>query len=416
MKSLICIGLLLFALACDSSQNFNHIESIEFDKNLDEFIDLPLSFITDGIRYIPLETSKKCVVGSINKVLLEDDTIIVSGYNFCKSFNIEGRFIGDVGKTGKGPGEYTYVSELTMDHQTNTVYISCGMKIEAYSLSGKFKGTIYLPKEADSNGYYLGSDVFCSIIPVFRGNEGKSIVFFNGKNSVLNVVPNFHKFNREAIFFSSEDQGIIQQGFDNESYYKSGICDTIFRIGKDLRLSPSFYLNMGNYRMPLEVISGSQENYLANLNNYILLKDFINIRNGICFTFHFNKYLKENESKSQHVVVFGKHADVRSTKVAGYYDKQKSELVFLKSSYGFIGFCSDLDGGLPFWPQSIGSKNELLAWYSAEDMKESLSEEQMRHAAAKDSKAKEQLQNLVRTLDPTDNPVIVITNLKKIRP
>ncbi len=407
MKSIICFGLLLFALACDSSQNFNHVESIDFDKNLDKFIDLPLSSITDGIRYIPLETSKQCVIPTINNVLLEDDTIIVSGYNFCKSFNIEGRFIGNIGKTGKGPGEYAYVSELTIDHHTNTLYISCGKKIEAYSLSGKFKGTIYLPKEADSNGYYLGSDAFCSIIPVHRGNEEKSIVFFNNKGSVLNVIPNFHKFNRDANFISSEDQGIIRQGFDNEFYYKGGICDTIFCIEKDFKLTPSFYLNMGKYRMPLEVISGSQENYLANLNNYILLKSFINIKEGICFTFHFNKYLKENESESQHVVVFGKHAEISSTKVAGYYDKQKSKLVFLKGSYGLIGFNNDLDGGLPFWPQSIGSKNELLTWFSAEDIKESLTEEQLRKAAAKDSKAKEQLLNIISSLDPSDNPVIV---------
>ena len=90
-----------------------------------------------------------------------------------------------------------------------------------------------------------------------------------------------------------------------------------------------------------------------------------------------------------------------------------SNCVFNKSSSTFSilkdkGFTNDIDGGLTFWPKKIINDNLMLDWVDAFKLIQ-YSKEKIQD----DSKAKtSQLNELVKQLNETSNPVLIILRNK----
>ena len=102
------------------------------------------SNIYKSIKTIILETSEACLIGSINSMRVYDQHIYILDRTIAKSlyvFDMEGRFVRQIGGVGQGPGEYLQPFDFTIDKDNNTVYILDGrsQRINKYDLaSGRF--------------------------------------------------------------------------------------------------------------------------------------------------------------------------------------------------------------------------------------------------------------------------------------
>lgn len=80
-----------------------------------------LSELIDSIEYIPLETSKNCLIGRVDKIKWYNDNIYV--YDEIAQtvflFNINGEFISKYDKIGKGPYEYIELNDIDIDSKGN---------------------------------------------------------------------------------------------------------------------------------------------------------------------------------------------------------------------------------------------------------------------------------------------------------
>ena len=80
---------------------------------------------TNFVHYIPLETTKDCLIGWANKVLIKNDRIYVADFNQAMAlfiFDMKGNFLFKIDKRGQGPGEYVNFKDF--DIQTNgDIYI-----------------------------------------------------------------------------------------------------------------------------------------------------------------------------------------------------------------------------------------------------------------------------------------------------
>lgn len=92
------------------------------------------------LSLIPLETSETVLLADIRKIVTSDDLLfILDTENKLKSFDMEGNFIREIGQEGQGPGEYSMLTDFTIDIERKEVYINGIMKIVVYDYEGNLK-------------------------------------------------------------------------------------------------------------------------------------------------------------------------------------------------------------------------------------------------------------------------------------
>ena len=95
--------------------------------------------IFNEIVAIPLETNKHCLLSDIRETSVIDSCIFInSNQNNLFVFSlVSGKFIREIGRKGKGPGEFFGLRDFDIDEEGN-IYILDFQKILKYSEEGEF--------------------------------------------------------------------------------------------------------------------------------------------------------------------------------------------------------------------------------------------------------------------------------------
>lgn len=107
-------------------------------------------------KSIILETNEKSLIGNINQIYINDNHIVIfddsENLNILV-FNSDGTFSHKIGESGRGAGEYTSISDFTVDNKKDEIYLldSEDSKVKKYSLNtGKFINSIPINSERAS--------------------------------------------------------------------------------------------------------------------------------------------------------------------------------------------------------------------------------------------------------------------------
>lgn len=99
---------------------------------------LQIDSIFNDITTIPLETKEECLITEIDKVLfLGNKMLIQDRAQKLFVFNTDGEFLNEIGKKGKGPGEFIELRDSEIDKDGN-IYILDYKKILKYNIYGSF--------------------------------------------------------------------------------------------------------------------------------------------------------------------------------------------------------------------------------------------------------------------------------------
>jgi hypothetical protein len=108
---------------------------------------LNTSQVIDTIKFIPLETNDNNMIGSVSKIIKYDDKYIIMDNKMAKKlyvFDKEGKFLYSIGRSGKGPGEYSRLMDFTVDEKEGCLYlIDDRIKI----IKTKMDGTLIFEKK-----------------------------------------------------------------------------------------------------------------------------------------------------------------------------------------------------------------------------------------------------------------------------
>jgi hypothetical protein len=356
--------------------------------------EVKLSDICDSLIYIPLETKKSSLVQFISRAHIDgDDLFFQDGWKLLH-FNINGKFLGQLGKTGRGPGEYI-CGGLCLDSENNKVYTKA-----------TFRNRIY---EFDYNNKFISGKLKC--------NECLSSLCFNKKNNSI-VGPSWYLFAKGK----KVKYNIITE-VDCENNKKTVLPSKYF--------PKKFFLDNAGVRF---CYTGSS---VYSYNDMVYFQE---IANDTVFCKTENKldvHLIMNNK--DFVPAFDSSIDVSSEAIkngsAGkiFYVKaigESSNCVFLRdwySPYSFIYdkknrelICNningkdkpllynDFDGVIDFKSFSIVNNKYLCKAYQAVDvleLVEGLSDDHSKYA--------EQLKRLAANLTEESNPVILLARLKK---
>ena len=154
-KNFLLTGLifLLIGVGCTSKKDGNSSTQVLNTKkntkyphniNLPDKVqgDLTTSTIASEVKFIPLETNKKSLIGKGGRIRINDSIIVISDWKKIFLFKKDGRFIRQIGTNGKGPGEYLIIFDFELKEDTILLTSTGKRSIIKYTLDGKFQEEI----------------------------------------------------------------------------------------------------------------------------------------------------------------------------------------------------------------------------------------------------------------------------------
>lgn len=107
---------------------------------------IPLSKLVDSLEIICLESIDTAMINPVN-IDITDNYIGVNSYGAYKLFTRKGKYLTDIGRRGRGPGEYVAVYDSQIDEENERVYLMpwASQNLLVYDLKGDFLKKIPLP-------------------------------------------------------------------------------------------------------------------------------------------------------------------------------------------------------------------------------------------------------------------------------
>jgi hypothetical protein len=145
MKTPYYVILAAFALCTVATVNVQNPTTFDVERAIRNQRTFDLTELATGIEYIPLDDSQKEGLLSGIMAIAESKTgfYVAEERNGApvKLFDRKGRFVATRGSTGRGPGEYLGVRDLTVDYDTDRLYIAgsgvADPPVLAYDPAGK---------------------------------------------------------------------------------------------------------------------------------------------------------------------------------------------------------------------------------------------------------------------------------------
>ena len=114
---IVCLIGQFSMTACSNEEEIpDNIKSIVFDsrENVTE-IDLD-KILNTTFRIVPLATKDECLISNIDKLEIVDGKFYIMDHmsQWVYVFNPDGSYAGKIHKHGRGPGEYTNLSFMTV--------------------------------------------------------------------------------------------------------------------------------------------------------------------------------------------------------------------------------------------------------------------------------------------------------------
>ena len=397
-------NLLFFILFIYSCSNKSPIENtqkslalrIDFTEILKDKKTITISDLADSVEYIFFETHENSLLGKVLDAKFTRKYIFLnhSGSHLLAQYDRKGNFIRHIGKNGRGPKEYPRLNQFSVDEKNQLIYISTSWmnKILVYNFNGKYLNTLKIKFAKGCHGIeWLSDSTFIQYSPVIFGTEKSFFIHRNQQGDTLQTVDNTifwetevkyantrHYFGRK-IFYKSK----------NQLHFKSWYNDTVYVLNADYKITPKYFIDLGNYKLPNELrperILSKQipEKYLwlsvCEVSNYLVIK--------------YSSYDSPNLGKLPGgYVLFNKNSK------QGYVNNNKDALR------------NDLDGGPDFIPE-FATDTSLFCFISALDFKKHFETTKLKD---KNHPSKINfLSEKVNNLDYQDNHVLMVLNFKK---
>ena len=419
MKKVCFLFCLTLCLVKVSSQEYPVINVVN---SVGKYQRVYCSDLFSSIELIPLETSDKCLLREDNlRVLLNDSVIVIADnasgptsfmadISDCKlyAFDRTGKYKNEIGRTGQGPGEYTYLSEVFFNMEKPTIFIDNNQKILEYDYHGKFIRSFSKPRPSYkllSKIGYAGKDLFVGFA-MYDGTNRFNYCIFNQNGDTVKIFPNYIFFNRGS-FANTAFTGLAPFRVADRTYLKNNANDTLYVLN-DLDLQPAYVFSFGKYS-----ISKEDFEIQGNVAKKISMSRLIGMPNYFFYTMNFPETLSGPKSKPEYSRALEQYVSNDRRRIYGLYDIAKKTNILLDTDNHLQkGIVNDMNGGLPFIPLYYAGNNTVIGIWTVTDMQEMLTDDYFAKQTIKDPQAHQKLKEILRNLKYDDNPIVVVAKLK----
>ncbi len=293
----------LFSLfSCENPKgNISNLDKnpIEIGINPLEYQEFNLDSVYKNISYFPLAMVDEMQIPYVNAVFEIDKRLIVISERILV-FDNEGNFINEIGKRGKGPGEYSALTRVRrIDDDFLDILDSESGKIITYNISGDLIEEWKNPELLMALDFNRLNDETYAVYggTFFESKSGHRLLLIDKtNNSIVNSF--FPLIGNEARFAVFLDYNSLWHSNGNLNFTYS-FKDTIFYFSEN-KLVPRFYLNYGDKKFPKEVYRNGFPNVMEFLNyarnsNYAYYSTNVLENDEILFfTYEYEGYLHQS--------------------------------------------------------------------------------------------------------------------------
>ncbi len=357
--------------------------TIDLERNIVNVRSVPLSTLGKEVEYIPLETGEGSMLRRIASVIVCDSLIIVSDGTKILRFSQQGKFLGQIGSTGKGPGEYTYVRHFNVDKRNREVFVLAMGTVLVFGIDGEFRRSF----KADFRpSQVVMKDENTLMFHLFNMSGPSPDTAFSWyitdkEGVVLSKVRNYFKRVSQPglivpdspLYYHDGSPRFLEFGMDTLYYFQNSAMTpyAIFNRGK-LKMDPDLHLTPDTYK---EVTDRIRENiWISEINEnsrYLFVKVNWGLSDSISYCI---------------------------------FEKGSPELAVLKEN----GFADDINGGPAFWPKFIGDDNTMVDYLDAFKFLQIIKSSKSGEQAGDGKKLNSRLEALGKELTETSNPVLVV--------
>lgn len=148
-RTLFFVGLIHIIVSCTTSHNSNGVvlDNGVVDINISEALKNPkginLSSVVDDVEFITLESNPESFFRYTERTQITENFILIVGIRGLHEqrlllFNRSGKFLRQIGHIGRGPGEYAFLKNASIDPKERYVIAVDGHKYLKYTLDGTF--------------------------------------------------------------------------------------------------------------------------------------------------------------------------------------------------------------------------------------------------------------------------------------
>ena len=405
---LSCLALL--ALSCGHkavSSDGNRV--IDVATAMSQHTTLKASEYFNEIRYIPLETSDTCLIGSNPVIRFAGENILITtsnrSYSQAMLFDTNGKFIRNIGHIGNDPEGYSSVRCFVDDSRELIYFQGFGGSLVCYDFDGKFVRKIPTHTVSEWMTYFfLNGDTLIGYQSAPTGNDFNGIIIFNASDKIDSIPSNHPELHMEEIsiaransrevygpvgyegifyFTGREATFIWMPGAtifwhqDRETYFKEPFNDTIFVIRRNTKI-PHLILELGKYHWD------AADRMRPDMDKGIFFTQFFENHDILFFRFLTRVYdgYEFNNLQSYNAI----------------YTKSTGDIKIALFNEGII---DDLTHFLPLQPRAVHSSGIYAGMLNPADILEWFEEQ------GNNANIPAEVQKL-KQLDEEDNPVVVL--------
>lgn len=399
---LLCM---IFLMQCKSDKPAANIADnqavlfyeIDYEKALQNKRIIKLSDIASEIRYIPLETNKKCLVVRKPYYYFSDSLILIRNSDHILAFDYSGRFIRQIGAPGNGPNEIDLISCMSVinDSRTIVVQTNWSQKLLFFLFNGEVIKSLNKPiREA----YYraISDSLFVINYTCAIGNEDY-LFMLSGKNwDTLSTVNNHYKWEnntgRTGMWSISDFRPFYE--YNGRTYFKSMFNDTVYTVINN-EIVPAYFIDLGKCKLPDELRPEPPQSALRfrkESKSYYLACGLETDPWTFISSFSYNGEIHKN------ILI----------------NKNTSEACYLVKQYGEpSGIINDIDYGPEFWPIGSVSENELYMVVSPLTIKDELLETDFDSKTLLYPEKRKEFERMAEELDENNNPVLMLVKINE---
>lgn len=266
-----------------------------------------VSQMADLEKVIPLETAEDVLIGTIDKLEMDDSHIVIMDKRMRAVwlFGTDGRFVRKIGRLGNGPKEYVSLDDMCFDKESRTVWIWDRIKqvMLEYDLTGE------LLKEVatgfSSNVFAKTKDGFWLYYSYLKNPDNSTLILVD--ETMNHLVKGY--FPTKEPFPVSMRSGFTSWG--GKEYFYFPQSNVLYSLdGTDAR--PYIEFDFGEQTLPYSrIMQMSEVEYKAMVSSGSYMGDLTNVRlsDKYCF-FQFSSTVENKYVTAYYGVLDLKTSDV----------------------------------------------------------------------------------------------------------